>query len=598
MKTSNYARKILTGAALFMLFTGLFTGCPQNIEDKAVSVESVRLDKTELDLGVEESYKLSAAITPANANNKKITWASDNSGIAEVDQNGNVRGKADGTALITVTTEDGGKTAACTVKVKFIHIESITLDKTELNLLSGESSKLTATINPANASNKKITWASDNSGIAEVDQNGNVRGKAVGTAVITVTTEDGGKTAACTVKVKFIHIESITLDKTELNLLSGESSKLTATINPANASNKKITWASDNSGIAEVDQDGNVRGKAEGTAVITATTEDGNKTVSCNVTVEKGAILYLSPDTDEIKIQAQTLSYNKIIVVGCTETEMDGKLGDAIFLHPNGDRVILKGDIDVLHCDKNQLTGLNVQGLNNLKTLGCNKNQLTSLDVQGLNNLEKLFCEQNQLTSLNVQGLNNLKTLYCSVNRLTSLDVQGLNNLETLHCIGNRLTNLDVQGLNSLKFLWCDSNQLTSLNVQGLNNLEDLSCSRNQLTSLNVQGLNNLEDLSCSHNQLTSLNVQGLNNLKELRCNVNKLNRNAFTKLFNDLPKRYNSDNAYCVLYTTEENGSIIGGNYGIIEGNYTGFTTAELKVIKDKKWRPIKYSRGYEEEI
>ncbi|MGI5097751.1 hypothetical protein IZU27_09575 [Treponema socranskii] len=65
MKTSNYARKILTGAALFMLFTGLFTGCPQNIEDKAVSVESVRLDKTELDLGVEESYKLSAAITPA-----------------------------------------------------------------------------------------------------------------------------------------------------------------------------------------------------------------------------------------------------------------------------------------------------------------------------------------------------------------------------------------------------------------------------------------------------------------------------------------------------------------------------------------------------
>jgi len=367
MKTSNYARKILTGAALFMLFTGLFTGCPQNIEDKAVSVESVRLDKTELDLGVEESYKLSAAITPANANNKKITWASDNSGIAEVDQNGNVRGKADGTAVITVTTEDG------------------------------------------------------------------------------------------------------------------------------------------------------------------------NKTASCNVTVEKGAILYLSPDTDEIKIQAKTLSYNKIIVVGCTETEMDGTSGDAIFLHPNGDRVILKGDIDVLHCDKNQLTGLNVQGLNNLKTLGCNKNQLTSLDVQGVNNLE---------------------TLHCIGNRLTNLDVQGLNNLEALWCDGNQLTSLDVQGLNSLKFLWCDGNQLTSLNVQGLNNL------------------------------------------KELWCNVNKLNRNAFTKLFNDLPKRYKSDNAYCVLYTTEENDSIIGGNYGIIEGNYTGFTTAELKVIKDKKWRPIKYSRGYEEEI
>lgn len=216
MKTSNYARKILTGAALFMLFTGLFTGCPQNIEDKAVSVESVRLDKTELDLEVEESYKLSAAITPANASNKKITWASDNSGIAKVDQNGTVTGKAGGTAVITATTKDGNKTASCTVPVTFIHINSIVLDKTELELGLEQSYTLIATINPEDASDKTIKWTSDNSDIAEVDQDGTVTGKTGGTAVITATTQDGNKTASCTVTVEKGAILYLSTDKKKL----------------------------------------------------------------------------------------------------------------------------------------------------------------------------------------------------------------------------------------------------------------------------------------------------------------------------------------------------------------------------------------------
>ncbi|MBC6721012.1 Ig-like domain-containing protein [Treponema sp. Marseille-Q4130] len=560
MKTSNYARKILTGAALFMLFTGLFTGCPQNIEDKAVSVESVRLDKTELDLGVEESYKLSAAITPANANNKKITWASDNSGIAKVDQNGNVRGKADGTALITVTTEDGGKTATCTVKVKFIHIDGISFDKNELDLGIGESYKLTATIDPANASNKKITWVSDKPAIAEVDQDGNVRGKAEGTAVITATTEDGGKTATCTVKL------------------------------------------------------------------------------------EEVVILIPSPDKKDIYIKAESSSGN-ITVIGCTQTELTS--GTETTLNATSDRVILKGNIRILDCHGNQLTNLYVQGLNDLESLycyenqltslnmhglynlerlechknrltnldarslyklkwldchgnqltsldtwglrkleelDCNSNQLTSLDTWGLRNLEKLNCNTNQLTSLDVQDLNNLRWLECGRNRLTSLDVHSLNRLQYLWCYENQLTSLDVQGLNNLNWLDCSDNQLTSLDVQGLNNLNWLGCSENQLTSLNVQGLNNLNWLGCSENQLTSLNVQGLNNLKTLWCNVNKLNRDAFTKLFNDLPTRYSSDNAYCVLYTE--------GN-GIIEGNYRDFTPDELQVIKNKNWKPYKLNKN-----
>ena len=109
---------------------------------------------------------------------------------------------------------------------------------------------------------------------------------------------------------------------------------------------------------------------------------------------------------------------------------------------PNkNEAVIIKGkDITYLDCSENQLTSLNVQGLNNLQYFGCYNNQLTSLDVQGLNNLLYLDCSENQLTSLDVQGLNNLQYFACSENQLTSLDVQGLNNLLYLYCPNNQLT--------------------------------------------------------------------------------------------------------------------------------------------------------------
>lgn len=114
MKTSKSLRKVLTGAALFMLFASLFTGCPQKIKEKKVSVTGIKLDKTELELGVNESKKLSPIFKPLNASNKKLTWASDKPEIAAVDKDGNVTGKTEGTAVITVTTEDGGKTVNCT----------------------------------------------------------------------------------------------------------------------------------------------------------------------------------------------------------------------------------------------------------------------------------------------------------------------------------------------------------------------------------------------------------------------------------------------------------------------------------------------------
>ncbi|EMB19471.1 leucine-rich repeat domain-containing protein [Treponema denticola] len=91
--------------------------------------------------------------------------------------------------------------------------------------------------------------------------------------------------------------------------------------------------------------------------------------------------------------------------------------------------------------------------------------------------------------------------------------------------------------------------QLTALNVQGCTALQELNCGFNKLTALDVQGLTTLQNLFCPFNQLTVLNVQDLTALKELICHGNRLNADAFTKLFNDLPQRADSDRANCILY-------------------------------------------------
>ena len=306
--------------------------------------------------------------------------------------------------------------------------------------------------------------------------------------------------------------------------------------------------------------------------------------------VQGGASLILSPDKLTIRVTVTTSDNSPITVEGCDKTELTSDMQTELKAKSTG--VVLKGKITELYCYKNQLTALNVQGLNALKMLNCVENQLTALNVQGLNALKRLECSGNKLTALNVQGLSALYTLHCSDNQLTALNVQGLNALQHLDCYYNQLTALNVQGLNALHTLICGVNKLTVLNVQGLNALKELNCSGNQLTSLNVRGLSALQYLYCGYNRLISLNVQGLNALQRLDCYGNQLTADAFTKLFNDLPQRTVSQDAKCRLYTEQS---------GVTEGNHKNFTSpGELKAAFDnakttKHWKMYKRSNGAE---
>jgi uncharacterized repeat protein (TIGR01451 family) len=162
--------------------------------------------------------------------------------------------------------------------------ESISLDKSSMDLTVGETQQLTATTTPAAIG---ATWTSSDNSIATVDNTGNVTGISAGQATITATTADGSNlSASCTVNVgnQTIPTTGITLNKTTDSMVVGQTDNLIATVTPDNAVNKNVTWSSSDPSIATVDSNGKVTAIKEGTVTMTATTADG-LTATCAVTV-------------------------------------------------------------------------------------------------------------------------------------------------------------------------------------------------------------------------------------------------------------------------------------------------------------------------
>ncbi|MBQ7458100.1 MAG: Ig-like domain-containing protein [Bacteroidales bacterium] len=278
-------------------------GPPDPPEPQVIHVTSIALDKTSCELEAGASMILNADVLPEDADDKSCSWSSSNSGIAAVDADGKVTAIASGTATITATTTDGQLTASCTVtvfvpEIPVVHVSSIALDRTALNLAVGEYATLKATVLPENAEDRSFNWKSSNQSIARIDADGRVSALSAGTVTITATTTDGGLTAACevTVYTPYIDVTSVTLNKYSLNFIEGESETLTATVMPVNATDKSIVWSSSNTMVATVDN-GLVTAVKEGSATITAAA--GGKTANCTVTVSAPEVPPVIPPDPE-----------------------------------------------------------------------------------------------------------------------------------------------------------------------------------------------------------------------------------------------------------------------------------------------------------
>jgi hypothetical protein len=153
---------------------------------------------------LDEFFMVRVAGVPDNADNKKVTWSSDKTEIATVDGAGKVTAVKAGEAVITVTTEDGGRTATCkvTVKAKVVPVTGVDVKPWSVTIGANGTTKLTCTVAPSNATNRNVRWESDNPSVATVDSDGNERAVSAGVAKVSAVTEDGGFRSGCTVTVK------------------------------------------------------------------------------------------------------------------------------------------------------------------------------------------------------------------------------------------------------------------------------------------------------------------------------------------------------------------------------------------------------------
>lgn len=264
------------------------------VAGSGVAASGVALDKKVATVNVGKKVTVKATVTPANADNKTLVWTSSNTKIATV-SNGVVKGVKAGRVIITAKTTDGSNiSATCTVTVKQ-PVTSISLSK-KATMYTGKKLTLKAKVNPANASNKALTWKSSNAKVAKVSSKGIVTGVKAGTVKITATAKDGSrKSATCTVTVRQ-SVSKITLSKTNVVLpKKGSSYNVRVTVAPKNAYNKNVTVKSANTKVAKVSASTVKSGKTvkitavkKGTTKVAFTAKDGSKkSATCKVTVKK-----------------------------------------------------------------------------------------------------------------------------------------------------------------------------------------------------------------------------------------------------------------------------------------------------------------------
>lgn len=280
-------------------------------------VRGVKLDVNELTLGKGEKYTLKPEIFPADATNKNVRYASSDMKVASVSATGEITARGTGEADITVTTEEGSYKAVCHVTV-VIPVEQIVITQEEVKVGVNEYAELEAQVLPEDATNKKVVWMTENSGIAYMIEN-NVVGVTPGVTNVIAMTENGEVSDTCVVTV-VAPVEDLYLEETMISLdKQNPTHQLVARLVPETA-DATLVWETEDAGIAEVDQNGLVTGHRKGEIIVTVSTDDHLFSAECLVEVTED--IDISVDMNAIEGTRVFAEEGSIVVL--SEAEVTG----------------------------------------------------------------------------------------------------------------------------------------------------------------------------------------------------------------------------------------------------------------------------------
>jgi len=292
------------------------------------TVQRMEINEGDIRVRIDQTGQLTVSIFPEWAEIKVVHWTSSDTNIADIDEDGvvtpydymNTRWPHNlGFTTVTVTATDGsGKSASCEVEVYTIPVTVIELipefptsgDREGVEYT--KTAILRARIHPADAVEKRIDWQSSDPSVLSVTPLGDrqaveqrVELRALQRSdtpiVLRATAWDNyGATSSLAVKIYFIPVTSIGLNKTSATLYAGETQQLSATVEPRDATIQSLQWVSLSPDIASVDNEGNVTAHAAGTAEIRAIATDGtNVFASCFVTVSPTTYTVLIKTIDQ-----------------------------------------------------------------------------------------------------------------------------------------------------------------------------------------------------------------------------------------------------------------------------------------------------------
>lgn len=249
---------------------------PQLRDNPYVRVESIQLESQPSKLVYKQGDKLdvSGAVLKVSYDDGTETSVK----VTE-DMLGSYDMSVIGPQTIDITYEN--KTTSFDIEVEEIPVSSIIMVNTAVTISRGKTQQLEVNILPANASYKDITWSSEDSSIASVDENGIVTGVQAGTTRV-IAESVNGLTAQCNVKV-IIPAERVVLTQDRVELFKNEQSQIEATLYPADHTDY-VTWSSDDPGVASV-VGGLITANRAGQTIIHAKTQSGIDK-RCTVTVK------------------------------------------------------------------------------------------------------------------------------------------------------------------------------------------------------------------------------------------------------------------------------------------------------------------------